>query len=257
MFIEKYLLLKSGKGGNGCISYKFLNGKFYANGGDGGDGGDLYLLSNNNFKLPNNNLFISKNGKNGEKNNKKGKKGKDLIIKISLGVIITLNKKKIYIVKNNYFIKILKGGKGGNGNFCYKNFYNSKIANFGKQGKIIFIKINFKYFYYKCYINISENFLLNNFNYKNNFISKIYIFYINLLFFKIFFKLIKFFLYFLYIKNLNNINYWIIIDGIENVFFFSKIKKINLIITPYFMVSSVFNLGYKKFFHFLKLWKNC
>ncbi|MBY0585430.1 hypothetical protein K5B08_00815, partial [Candidatus Carsonella ruddii] len=189
--------------------------------------------------------------------NKTGKNGNDGILKLPIGVFIKINKKKIYIVSNNFFLKLLKGGQGGKGNFFFKNYYNSKIASFGEKGKILFLYINYKYFLNTCYIGINNFFFkINNFNYKNNFICKIYIFYINLIFFKILFKIIKFFLYFLYIKNLKNTNYWIIIDGIKNIFFFKKIKKIKFIITTYFIVSSIYNIGLKKFLHYLKLWKN-
>ncbi|WP_433927957.1 hypothetical protein [Candidatus Carsonella ruddii] len=257
MFIEKQILLKSGDGGNGCISYECINGKFYANGGNGGNGGNLFILTNNNFKLPNKNYFSSNNGKNGMKKQKTGKNGHDYILKLPIGVCILLNNKKKYIVLNNFFLKLLEGGIGGKGNYNYKNFYNSKIANFGQKGKFIILKIKYIYFYNKCYINISNIFIKNNnFNFKNNFISKIYIFYINLIFFKIFFKIIKFFLYFLYIKNLKNVNYWIIIDGIEHINNFKKIKNIKFILIPFFIISNNFNIGIKKFYHFLNLWKN-
>lgn len=257
MFLNKLLILKSGNGGNGCISFNYTNNKYYADGGDGGNGGNVFFLINNNFKLPNCNLFISKNGKNGNKNKQKGKNGEDLLITLPIGVCIILNSKNFYIVNNNIFIKILNGGKGGRGNFHYKKLYNSKIATLGKIGAILIIKIRYIYFINKCYINIS-NFLNKNnvFNYKNNFISKIYIFYINVFFFKILFKIIKFFLYFLYIKNLKINNYWIIIDGINKINKIKKIKKINFIITPYYLISSFFNIGVKKFFHYLKIWKN-
>ncbi|AFP83998.1 GTPase [Candidatus Carsonella ruddii] len=256
MFISKKILLKSGNGGNGNISYLILNNKFYANGGNGGNGGDVYLFFNNNFKLLNINLYIAKNGLNGKNKLKKGKKGEDAILNFPIGGYLEYCKKKIYIVKNNYFIKILKGGKGGLGNYFYKNFYNSKIANYGQKGKIIFIKFCFFFFLKKCFININFNFFnINNFFYKNNFISKIYIFFINLLFFKILFKIIKFFLYFLYLKNFNYNNYWLIIDGIENINFL-KIIKIKLLNTIYFLLSSIFYIGVKKFFHYIKLWKN-
>lgn len=257
MFFNKKILLKSGNGGNGCISYFFLKNKFYADGGDGGDGGDVFLLINNNFKIPNINIFFSNNGLNGKKNIKTGAKGKDENLKLPIGICILLNKKKIYIATNNIFIKLIKGGKGGKGNYHYRKFFNSKVANIGKKGKIFYIDILYRYFINRCYVNISNFFTKNNiFNYKNNFISKIYIFYINIIFFKIFYKIIKFFLYFLYIKNLTNNNYWIIIDGIEKIKKIKKIKKINYIITPYFIISTIFNIGIKKFFHYINLWKN-
>lgn len=257
MFINKKFLLKSGDGGNGNISYYIINNKFYANGGNGGDGGDVYLFSNNNFKIPNNFFYFSKNGKNGLKNKKNGKKGKDLVLKFPVGIYIKIQNKNIYIIKNNNFIKMLKGGKGGYGNNIYKNFFNSKIANFGKKGLSVIINIFFLFFFKKCFINVNNCFFkVNNFNYKNNFISKIYIFVVNVLYFKIIFKIIKFFLYFLYLKNLKKNIFWVIIDGIENIPNFNKLKKINLMLNPFFCISSIFYLGIKKFFHFIRLWKN-
>ncbi|AGS06647.1 putative GTPase obgE [Candidatus Carsonella ruddii] len=257
MFIVKQFLIKSGNGGDGIISYEIRSGKFYADGGNGGDGGSVFFLINNNFKLPNKKIFLSNNGKNGLNKKKTGKKGTDTIIKLPIGVCIEINKKKNYIVNNNFFIKLLNGGKGGKGNFLFRKYFNSKLANFGKKGKIIFVKISFFFFYKECFIFFNNSFFqINNFNYKNNFISKIYVFFINLIFFKIFFKIIKFFLYFLYIKNNKINNYWIVLDGIELFRYYKKINLIKLIITPFFLISKIYYVGIKKFFHYLKIWKS-
>ncbi|MGK2912787.1 MAG: hypothetical protein ACSLEI_00805 [Candidatus Carsonella ruddii] len=257
MFLIKYIFLKSGNGGNGCISFKKQKNIFFSNGGNGGNGGNIYIFSNNNFKFFNKNIYIANNGKNGNNNKKKGKNGKDLVIKIPLGSCIIIKFKKYYIIKNNIFLKLLKGGVGGLGNINFKKFFNKKIATFGKKGILKIIKVKYYFFYKKSYINVSNFYFKNNFfNYNNNYISKIYIFYINIFFIKIFFKIIKFYLYFIYIKNLKFSNYWLIIDGIEKIKKIKKIKKINYIIIPYYITSTIFNIGFKKFLHYFKIWKN-
>ncbi len=93
MFIDKVeLLVSSGKGGAGCVSFhteKFVT-KGGPDGGDGGDGGDIY------FKVDSNTDTLSyyrgkrhieaKNGRPGQGRKKFGKKGESLtLIGPSLG----------------------------------------------------------------------------------------------------------------------------------------------------------------------------
>lgn len=130
MFIDiANIYVRSGKGGDGCVSFRRekyvpLGGP---DGGDGGDGGDIIFEVDHNvntlldFKY--NRKFLAENGENGANSKCYGKDGKDLIIKVPEGTIIRHTESNKVIVdlsgKNNRFT-LLKGGKGGKGNckFC-------------------------------------------------------------------------------------------------------------------------------------------
>ena len=91
---EVEITVESGKGGNGCVSFR--REKYVPNGGpDGGDGGkgeDVIFRSSNNLSTLADLRHVSKykaeNGKNGSGSNKKGKNGKTVIIKVPCGTVI-------------------------------------------------------------------------------------------------------------------------------------------------------------------------
>lgn len=130
MFIDvAKIYVRSGKGGDGCVSFRRekyvpLGGP---DGGDGGRGGDIVFEVDYNintlidFKY--NRRFFAENGENGGTCKCYGKDGKDLIIKVPEGTIIKHAETGKVIAdlceKNQKFI-LLKGGKGGKGNarFC-------------------------------------------------------------------------------------------------------------------------------------------
>ena len=125
-FIDKEsILIKSGDGGDGCIS--FIRYKGVADGGpdggDGGDGGNVYFvgdrhktsLSDFQFK----HKFVAENGAKGDKKNCHGKNGKDLYISVPLGTVITDIESGEFICdiyEDGQTRLIMKGGRGGKGN---------------------------------------------------------------------------------------------------------------------------------------------
>lgn len=130
MFIDlAKIYVRSGKGGDGCVSFRRekyvpLGGP---DGGDGGRGGDLIFQVDNNvntlidFKY--NRKFIAEDGEKGGTCNCYGKDGKDVIVKVPEGTIIKhMETGKIIadLSNGNESIVLLKGGKGGKGNskFC-------------------------------------------------------------------------------------------------------------------------------------------
>lgn len=129
MFIDKVeISVKSGAGGNGCVSFR--REKYIPNGGpdggDGGKGGNIIFVSdtglNSLIDFRYKKKFVAKSGENGGKKNCSGKDADDLIIKVPVGTIIReANSKKIMADMSlpNQKRIIAKGGKGGNGNQHY------------------------------------------------------------------------------------------------------------------------------------------
>lgn len=130
MFIDiAKIYVKSGKGGDGCVSFRRekyvpLGGP---DGGDGGKGGDIIFEVDYNMNtlidFRYNRKFLAGNGENGGASKCYGKDGKDVIIRVPEGTILIHSESGKVITdlsgENRRFV-LLKGGKGGKGNckFC-------------------------------------------------------------------------------------------------------------------------------------------
>lgn len=138
---EARIIAISGKGGNGCLSFrreKYIP-RGGPDGGDGGDGGDVIVELNSNLNSLNNlkgkKVFQAQAGKGGSGKNMRGESGEDLIILVPSGTVIySENTGELIgeIDEENQKILIAKGGKGGLGNARFKSSTNQaprKITN--------------------------------------------------------------------------------------------------------------------------------
>lgn len=129
MFADRAkIIIKSGKGGNGHVSFR--REKYVPNGGpdggDGGKGGDIIFEVDENVNTLSNyryrRKFEAESGEEGRKRNSHGKKGSDLVLKVPAGTIIKDAESGKIIAdmsgKNRRQI-VLQGGKGGLGNQHY------------------------------------------------------------------------------------------------------------------------------------------
>ena len=145
---EAEITVSSGKGGNGCISFRRekyipLGGP---SGGDGGRGGDVYFVVRRNLRtlsrLRRHPIQRARNGSDGMSWNKYGKNGEDLVIPVPPGTTIrdaeTLELIHDFTEESSEepFL-LLKGGKGGWGNVHFKSSTNQapRIANKGEPGE--------------------------------------------------------------------------------------------------------------------------
>ena len=145
MFTDRVkLVLSAGKGGNGVVAWrreKYVP-KGGPAGGDGGNGGSIFLQVNNHlFSLEdyrNKKFLKAGNGQDGGKNNRKGKNGKDLILNVPSGTLVTNADTGELLFDLTQFgekIKICTGGTGGKGNTTFKSATN-QAPNFALPGKI-------------------------------------------------------------------------------------------------------------------------
>lgn len=151
---EAIIIIKSGNGGNGAISFR--REKFVENGGpdggDGGKGGDIIFEATNNLNtlvdFNNRKIFEAKNGENGSHKNMTGASGEDLVIKVPIGTIIREFDTGLLIAdfKNEERKTTLVGGTGGQGNVHFRNSVSQvpQIATKGKQGKELKLKLELK-----------------------------------------------------------------------------------------------------------------
>ena len=144
MFIDyARIVIKSGNGGNGCISFLSYKGiaKGGPDGGDGGKGGDVIFVcdphANNLIDFKFNRFFRAENGEHGTSKNCHGKGGKDLIIKVPRGTIIR-DLESGRIVADMFYpdacVTVLKGGVGGKGNARFATS-RRKAPHFAQTGE--------------------------------------------------------------------------------------------------------------------------
>ena len=139
------IIIKSGDGGNGAITFR--REKYVAaggpDGGDGGKGGDIYFIvdpdANTLINFRYNKKYKAQNGENGSGKNCYGKKGEDLYIKVPAGTVVKdAETGKIIADLSNKGQKelILPGGRGGKGNahFATSTRQAPHFAQAGEKG---------------------------------------------------------------------------------------------------------------------------
>lgn len=129
MFADRAtIIIKSGKGGNGHVSFR--REKYVPNGGpdggDGGRGGDIIFVVDEGLNtladFRHRRKFAAENGEEGGKKKCHGKDGEDLILKVPAGTVIKDAESDKVIADmsgDNTRQIILKGGRGGQGNCHY------------------------------------------------------------------------------------------------------------------------------------------
>lgn len=156
MFIDyTKIFIKSGDGGNGCVSFrreKYVP-KGGPNGGDGGKGGDVIFKAsaqlNTLIDFTYKRHHKAGRGAHGLGGDKNGKNGKDEIILVPCGSVIK-NFETGEIVDELLYDGeekiILKGGRGGKGNTHFKTSTNRtpRYAEKGKPGEELTIAIELK-----------------------------------------------------------------------------------------------------------------
>lgn len=96
MFIdEAEILVRAGRGGDGCISFrreKFVP-KGGPDGGDGGDGGDVVVITDPNLHtllhFRHETRFIAGSGRPGQGKQMSGRRGEDIILRVPVGTVIS------------------------------------------------------------------------------------------------------------------------------------------------------------------------
>ncbi len=139
------IIIKSGDGGNGAISFR--REKYVAaggpDGGDGGKGGDVYFKvdkdKNTLIDFRYNKKYKAQNGENGSGGKCNGKYGEDIYIGVPIGTVIKdaeTGKVVADLSEPNQVELVLKGGKGGKGNshFATSTRQAPRFAQDGEKG---------------------------------------------------------------------------------------------------------------------------
>ncbi len=143
MFVDRAKIsIKSGKGGNGCVSFRrepFVP-EGGPDGGDGGKGGDVIFEANNSYRTLMDFRYKRKYeapaGEDGMKKKRYGKQGEDLVIMVPPGTVVIDELTGLVmgdLVKHGDRVVAAKGGKGGKGNVHFKNSVR-QAPNFAESG---------------------------------------------------------------------------------------------------------------------------
>lgn len=156
MFADRAtIIIKSGKGGNGHVSFR--REKYVPDGGpdggDGGRGGDIIFEVDDGMNTlvdyRHKRKFAAQPGEEGGKKNCHGKNGSDLILKVPAGTVIKDAQSGKVIADmsgDNRRQIILKGGRGGIGNqhFATSTMQAPKYAQPGGEAMELEIKLELK-----------------------------------------------------------------------------------------------------------------
>ncbi|MDR0387980.1 MAG: GTPase ObgE [Treponema sp.] len=130
---EALIEVSSGKGGNGCVSFR--REKYVPrggpDGGDGGRGGDVIFEVRRNLRtlahLRYKRFFKAENGRDGEGSQRYGRNGSDVVIPVPPGTVIKDDETGEFIRdfgKDEGTFVFLAGGNGGWGNVRFKSAVN-------------------------------------------------------------------------------------------------------------------------------------
>ena len=152
---EAIITVRSGDGGNGCLSFRRekyvpLGGP---DGGDGGKGGDVTLVSSQDrrtlYPFRFKHEFTAPRGGGGEGRQRTGKNGSDIVIEVPPGTIVknaeTGEIIKDFCLPGESFI-VARGGRGGKGNTHFKSSTHRtpRFAQPGEAGEVKQLKLELK-----------------------------------------------------------------------------------------------------------------
>lgn len=125
--------LKSGAGGNGCVSFRRAAHEEFGgpDGGNGGQGGDVWAVAveglNTLIDFRYQQHFFAKNGRPGMGKQRSGKDGEDSILNVPVGTEILEEDEDTVIADLTYVgqrVLLASGGNGGFGNLHFKSSTN-------------------------------------------------------------------------------------------------------------------------------------
>ncbi|MFA7502071.1 MAG: GTPase ObgE [Anaerovoracaceae bacterium] len=131
MFVDHAKIsVKSGRGGNGSVSFRreaFVP-EGGPDGGDGGKGGDVVFVADENLRtlmdFRYKKKYAAENGEDGKRKKQFGKKGADLVIRVPVGTVVLEAKSQIVmkdLASPGDSLVAARGGRGGRGNVRFKS----------------------------------------------------------------------------------------------------------------------------------------
>jgi GTP-binding protein len=152
---EAKVYIRSGDGGNGCVSFRREKFIEYGgpNGGDGGNGGDVVAEAidglNTLIDYRYQQHFTAKNGRGGMGKDRHGANGADIVLKVPVGTQIYEEDGETLLAdltERGQRVVLAHGGNGGFGNARFKTSTNRapRHANPGQPGEERTIRLRLK-----------------------------------------------------------------------------------------------------------------
>ncbi len=152
---EAKVYIRSGDGGNGCVSFRREKFIEYGgpNGGDGGNGGDVVVETvdglNTLIDYRYQQHFMAKNGRGGMGKDRHGANGADMVLKVPVGTQIYEDDGETLLADLTELgqrVVLAHGGNGGFGNARFKSSTNRapRHANPGQPGTELTIRLRLK-----------------------------------------------------------------------------------------------------------------
>jgi GTP-binding protein len=152
---EAKIYIRSGDGGNGCVSFRREKFIEYGgpNGGDGGKGGDVVVEAveglNTLIDYRYQQHFAAKNGRGGMGKDRHGAGGADAVLKVPTGTQIYEDDGETLLAdltEAGQQVVLARGGNGGFGNARFKSSTNRapRNANPGQPGTELTIRLRLK-----------------------------------------------------------------------------------------------------------------
>jgi GTP-binding protein len=137
--------IRSGGGGNGCVSFRREKYIEYGgpDGGDGGKGGSVWAIAvdglNTLIDFRYQQHFFANNGQSGMGRQRTGKDGDEIILRVPVGTEILDEDQETVLADMTEIgqkVQLAKGGNGGFGNLHFKSSTNQapRRANPGQEG---------------------------------------------------------------------------------------------------------------------------
>jgi GTPase len=152
---EVKITIISGKGGNGCTSFR--REKFVPfggpDGGDGGDGGSVIVEADEGMNtlvhFRGKKIYRAPDGGSGAGRQMHGAFGEDLIIKVPIGTLIRKSETGDVLAdltEHGERVRLAEGGRGGLGNVNFKTSTNQapRYSQEGKEGEEFDIELELK-----------------------------------------------------------------------------------------------------------------
>lgn len=128
--------LKAGHGGRGAVAFSKILMTLGPTGGNGGKGGNVYLEGVSDIGalsyFRGKKELAAENGEDGKNQLHNGEDGKDIILKVPIGTLIhnLSTNEDSEIISIGQQILMVKGGKGGKGNFKFRSSTNTSPTQF-------------------------------------------------------------------------------------------------------------------------------
>ena len=146
--------LRSGSGGNGCVSFRREKFVEYGgpDGGDGGNGGDVVAVAveglNTLIDFRYQQHFFARNGRPGEGSQRTGASGEDIVLRVPVGTEIIDEDEETVVADLTAVgqrVVLARGGNGGFGNLHFKTATNRAPgrANPGQPGieRVVWLRL--------------------------------------------------------------------------------------------------------------------